>query len=572
VHVVVVMAGFGERFRRAGFTVPKPLIPVHGRPMVHHVFDRFDHGDSGESPARITCLVNADHLHGPGAEGWALEATLRASGRPIDIVAVPSHREGPVRTVLHAAHVFDDGPTVLVMCDQDWVWDFAHFQRWFHASNADGAIVTYEGFHPHLLRSTHYAFVQHAARVASRVQEKASFTDDPIGNREACSNGVYALRRGTDAVRLARQVAANADLAIAGEHYVSQLFGPLLDEGGRVVVYDTPAFCQWGNPEDLADHVYAVRGFSRRAALPPPQRVRPGTRLLPMAGLGSRFAERGYALPKPLVPVGGVPLAVAALRDLPAMARTVVVVRRDLPGLDAILTALGDAVPGLEAVVLDRATDGQAVTVAEGLRRARVDLDAPLVIGACDNGFDLDEPAHAEALSGADALVWVMRGHPHAQRHPRMFGWVEEDDAGRITGVSVKAPPTHPADPAVAGIVTGAFSARRAGVWAEAIDRLVARDGRVRGELYLDSAVTDLLAAGRDVRAFDVWAYHGWGTPDELETWSYWQRWTHHQPWHPYRMDRDPRVTAAAVAAAAWPAPPALPPLSPVRGGRGGGS
>ena len=38
--------------------------------------------------------------------------------------------------------------------------------------------------------------------------------------------------------------------------------------------------------------------------------------VLPMAGRGSRFANAGYTLPKPLIPVHGVPMIkVVVLRD-----------------------------------------------------------------------------------------------------------------------------------------------------------------------------------------------------------------------------------------------------------------
>jgi CTP:phosphocholine cytidylyltransferase-like protein len=34
--------------------------------------------------------------------------------------------------------------------------------------------------------------------------------------------------------------------------------------------------------------------------------------MVPMAGLGSRFADAGYAQPKPLIPVSGAPMVVQA--------------------------------------------------------------------------------------------------------------------------------------------------------------------------------------------------------------------------------------------------------------------
>ena len=40
-QIVIPMSGFGERFRKAGYTIPKPLIEVEGKPIIAHVIDMF---------------------------------------------------------------------------------------------------------------------------------------------------------------------------------------------------------------------------------------------------------------------------------------------------------------------------------------------------------------------------------------------------------------------------------------------------------------------------------------------------------------------------------------------------
>ena len=40
-QIVIPMSGFGERFRRAGYQIPKPLIEVDGKPIIAHVIDLF---------------------------------------------------------------------------------------------------------------------------------------------------------------------------------------------------------------------------------------------------------------------------------------------------------------------------------------------------------------------------------------------------------------------------------------------------------------------------------------------------------------------------------------------------
>jgi CTP:molybdopterin cytidylyltransferase MocA len=525
-QLIVPMAGFGERFRAAGYELPKPLIPVRGRPMVAHVVDLFPGVD------RVVLMVNEEHLAEPRYE---LLAQLREHLPAAEIVPVASHRRGPVHTLhLGRAAIAPEDDVALAMCDLFFGWDFEAFRAAMHeADGPDGAVVVYRGFHPHLLRSTHYGFVQEQRGRIVHIQEKQAYTRDPIGNREPCSNGVYWLRSGRMLMDYVDALEHREDLRIGGELYISQVFDPMLRDGRRVVAWDTDQYCQWGNPEDFSDWSWHERGFALRGARPRPSMAppMPGALLVPMAGLGQRFADQGYPDPKPLLPVEGGPMVVAAARDLPRMTRTVFVQRADLPGLDRIQAALEGAFPGCAQIVLDGPTDGQARTVAAGLELGGVDPALPVVVGTCDNGVEIDPARHAALLGAHDVLVWGMVGHPGAARHPRMYGWIDGADGGQVRGVSVKVPLHDPArDPAV----TGVFSFRRAADLDRCCQRLFARDGRVRGEWYLDSAIDDALALGLDTRVFEVDHYHGWGTPEDWQIWSYWARFFRGWSNHPY--------------------------------------
>lgn len=552
-QVVIPMAGFGERFRRAGYDVPKPLIEVHGRPMIAWVLDLFP---GVEHPI---LLCNQDHLDEPE---WAMRDTLVGLRPGARVVGVPSHNLGPVHTLAEGLHALDLDEDVLVcVCDLNFDWDFHHFVEWIHASGADGAVVSYRGFHPHLLHSVHYAFVQEQDGWATRIQEKSAFTDDPIGNQEWCSNGVYWFRSARQMAELIHAVRHDEDLAIAGEHYPSQLYQPAIEQGLKIAVYPTDAYCQWGNPRDLAEYNHHATGFDLRVTPSPAPPPLDGTRLIPLAGLGERFAREGFVLPKPLVEVNGLPMVVAATHELRAATRDVFVLRRDQPQASAVQEALRAAFPHATQVVLDGATDGQARTVSLGVQLGQVPLDRPLIVGTCDNGLRFDATAHDVALAHADMLVWTMRGHPGAVLSPHMYGWIDADGKGRVRGVSVKVPLASPArDPAI----VGAFSFRRASDFVRASERLFARDGRVNGELYMDSLIDDALALGLDVRIFDVAHYYGWGTPNDWRTYNYWQAYFHRWWGHPYRLDRDPSVPHDAVAALdARYTPAPRPPLRP---------
>src|SRR3989344_1689844 len=112
--------------------------------------------------------------------------------------------------------------------------------------------------------------------------------------------------------------------------------------------------------------------------------------VVPMAGLGKRFADKGYTFPKPLIEIKGRPMIEWVVRNLtPACEhRFIFVCRREhydhynLHGLLRLVT------PNCEIIVIDSPTEGAACTVL--LTRDYIDNDDPLMIANSDQYIDGD--------------------------------------------------------------------------------------------------------------------------------------------------------------------------------------
>jgi hypothetical protein len=124
-----------------------------------------------------------------------------------------------------------------------------------------------------------------------------------------------------------------------------------------------------------------------------------------------------------------------------------------------------------------------------------------------------------------------------------MFGWVDEMN-GEIRSISVKTPLGAPTtDP----IVLGTFTFKDPKHFRAALAQLIARDGRINGEFYIDSLINDAIALGLNCHLFEVSSYLCWGTPNDLRTFEYWQSCFHKWDGHPYRLEHDARVSGAAL-------------------------
>lgn len=538
-QIVIPMSGFGERFRRAGYAVPKPLIEIDGKPIVAHVVDMFP----GETDFIFIC--NQEHLN---ESAYRMEAILKEccpSGR---IVGIPPHKLGPINAVRQVEHLLDPTePVVVNYCDFTCYWDWHHFKRYVKEVACAGAIPAYKDFHPHSLGNTNYAYMRETNGWVQDIQEKQPYTNNRM--KEYASSGTYyfaSARIMSQAFRAAMEQGLN----VGGEYYVSLSYKSLLVSKQPVVVYPLQHFMQWGTPEDVAEYNTWSKAFRGLITQSESASSTMGALVVPMAGLGQRFSDEGYALTKPLIPVSGLPMVAQATHDLPPAENHVFVVRADMPGCADVANQLRALYPKAIIKAIDRVTKGQACTALIGLDTLKNEVGnsrTPITIGACDNGALYDIDAFNKLLndSSVDVIVWCVRGYPNAIRHPRMFGWIEHE--GRhIREISVKAPLDTPAsDP----VVIGTFTFRRAEDFRRALDRLIARDGRVNGEFYIDSLINDAIALGLQCRLFEVDSYLCWGTPNDLRTFEYWQSCFHKWNNHPYRLSLDKRVPSEQIAA-----------------------
>jgi len=537
-QIIIPMSGFGERFRRAGYTVPKPLIEIEGKPVIAHVIDLFP----GETDFIFVC--NQRHLDEPVYRMHAILQHYCPSGR---IIGIAPHKLGPINAVRQAEHLLDPQlPVVVNYCDFTCYWNWQHFKQFVTQNQCAGAIPAYRGFHPHSLGSTNYAYMREIDGWVQDIQEKQPYTANRM--EEFASSGTYYFASAYLMSEAFHHTMAQ-QLNVGGEYYVSLAYKPLLAEQLPITVYPLQHFMQWGTPEDVAEYNQWSGAF-RNLLNPPSIRPSPcGSLVIPMAGLGQRFANEGYTTTKPMLPVSGKAMVTQAVHDLPPAQHQVFVLRTDMPGYQAIVTELNHTYPGAIIKTIDHVTEGQAITALIGidaLRGTLGNIPEPITIGACDNGA-LYRPELLQQLiddTNIDVIVWGVRGYPNAIRNPHMFGWIDADSSGLIRAISVKAPLQNPAtDP----IILGTFTFRREQDYCHSVEKLMARDGRINGEFYIDSCINDAIALGLRCQLFEVDHYLCWGTPNDLRTFEYWQSCFHKWSGHPYRLELDARIPETQV-------------------------
>lgn len=527
-QVIIPMSGFGERFRVAGYDVPKPLIVVEEKTIIQHVVEMFSDKDE------FIFICNEDHLSN---EKYEMRNILEKISKNGKIFSIKPHKLGPVYAVMQVLGEVDlQKPVVVNYCDFTCYWSYDDFKDFAKNTNADGIIPGYRGFHPHTLWSNYYAYVEESNSRASNIQEKKPFTNNPTS--EFASSGTYYFKTGS-LMKKYFQRCMDDSITVGGEYYASMSYKPMMQDGLNVRTYEIQHFMQWGTPEDLREYQYwsnIFRNISKKQKLPKHN----GALLLPMAGLGSRFQNKGYQIPKPLIDVSGLPMAIQALTDLPSTKVHRCVVRGDMQGLDQLVKALDSFSNKVSYKVLDHATNGQALTCIEGA--FDLDMEEPVTIAACDNGmiYDADLFNNLMQEKDVDVIVWGARGYPGSTRNPKAYGWIDVvNEAGNISKISVKKPLENPeVDP----IVVGAFTFKKLKYFFSAVSKMKERRGIVNGEYYVDTSINDSIEIGLKCKMFEIDYYVCWGTPDDLKTFEYWQSCFHKWKSHPYSLETDNNI------------------------------
>ena len=524
-QIVIPMSGFGERFRSAGYDIPKPLIKVEGKTVVQHIVEMFP----GEKNFIFIC--NSHHL---GQVEYKLRDTLERICPTGKIVSIKAHKLGPIYTVMEAInHIDPIEPVIVNYSDFSCYWDYPQFKEIIRRGDLEGAIPCYRGFHPHTIWSNYYAYVREKNLFAKGIQEKRPFTDSPT--EEFASSGTYYFKSGA-LMRHYFQVCLDKKIIVNNEFYVSMAYKPMIEDKCRVYVFEIPYFMQWGTPNDFEEYCYWSNTFKGilNEKEPPEQK---GALLMPMVGLGSRYQKEGYSTSKPLILVSGSPMSVQSINDLPKTESQQIILRKDLPGIELLKKTLSDTTNAPRFTILNEITDGQATTCMQGVKE--LDPEEPVTIGACDHGMLYDSEIFQNLMleDTVDIIVWGIRKYPGAIRSPEMYGWVDADfETGKINGVSVKAPLSDPQnDP----IVVGVFTFKRLRDFLNAVKRMKDRTARVNGEYYVDMAINDAIALGLNCRLFEIDHYICWGTPNDLKTFEYWQDCFSNWSSHPYMIDKD---------------------------------
>lgn len=246
---VVLMAGSGKRFSDAGYTIPKPLLPVLGKPMILQAVQCMPPAD------RWVFVIREEYLK----EEELLE-TLKSVASNTTVLVDPNPI-GQLKSCLVAREHYDADETVFVgACDFGMTYDLSAYQRLIDPHNPTRPSIVSWSFtgQQNLVRNPKaWGWLkQDAGGTISGVSVKVPISDDPL--HDYAITGSFTFKSGKDFLTIAEEL-MRRDIRVNGEFYIDSMLGLGIELGYTAQSF-TVTYVGWGTPSDYEEYLQNTKG------------------------------------------------------------------------------------------------------------------------------------------------------------------------------------------------------------------------------------------------------------------------------------------------------------------------
>ena len=241
--------------------------------------------------------------------------------------------------------------------------------------------------------------------------------------------------------------------------------------------------------------------------------------IIPMAGSGQRFIDKGYSDPKPLIKVNGKRIIEYILEMFSPTDDYIFVCNDNHLENTNMREVLSDLVPNAKIVSMPPHKLGPVYSVKQVYDF--IEDDEEVIVSYCDNPYlwDNEEFVNHIKNNNLDGCVISHTGfHPHTLNHTKMAfmktnnGLVEE----------IKEKECYTDDPMNEHASTGTYYFSRGKYIKKYFDIAIEEDVNYNGEYYVTLVYNLLIRDGLRVGYYDTPFATVMGTPEEVENFESW--------------------------------------------------
>ena len=219
-NIVIPMAGAGSRFAVAGYKDPKPLIQIHGVPMIRLIIENLKPSISH----RFIFICQREHVLAYGLKD------KRGDWAPgCEILELDGLTKGAACTVLKAKSLINsDDPLMIANSDQYVDIAIDNYLDAMSKNYLDGLIMTMTTTDPK------WSFVKLSTEnlVLDVVEKKAISNEATVG--------IYNYKHGKDFVNAAEKM-IELNQSVNGEFYVAPAYNLMIQENRKIGIFNIGA-------------------------------------------------------------------------------------------------------------------------------------------------------------------------------------------------------------------------------------------------------------------------------------------------------------------------------------------
>ena len=227
--------------------------------------------------------------------------------------------------------------------------------------------------------------------------------------------------------------------------------------------------------------------------------------LIPMAGKGSRFSEKGYVFPKPLIEINGKPMIQIVVENINIEANYIFIVLQEHIEKYNIDKMLKLIVPNCKIVVTDGITEGAASTTL--LAKQFINNDNPLVIANSDQYIEWNPREAMYNFTSKDIDGGILTFN---STHPK-WSYAKTDDNGTVTEVAEK-------NPISTNATVGIYYWKAGKNYVTSAEEMIEKNIRVNNEFYVCPVYNQAIEKSQKIIIEEVNEMWGIGTPEDLDT------------------------------------------------------
>ena len=230
--------------------------------------------------------------------------------------------------------------------------------------------------------------------------------------------------------------------------------------------------------------------------------------VIPLAGEGSRFKERGYTFPKPLIEINKKPMVQVIVNNVKPKIphKFTFICRKEHYDKYSLRDLLNLIAPKCNIITVNHLTEGAVCTVL--LASEYFNNSESLMIANSDQFVDIDINKFID-----DSLKRKLDGNilTFSSTHPK-WSYAKLDEENLVMEVAEKRPISNHA-------TVGVYFYREGKFFFDGATIMIKKNIRVNNEFYVCPVYNEMILKGHKIGIYEIDSnkMHGMGTPEDLE-------------------------------------------------------